>query len=116
MPEAHLDLRGMNVHVHFLGGQIEKEQDRGKHRGRQNVAVGFVNRVQDQAVAHQPPVHENVNSIAVAALHVGPRSKPAHHQFGGALLGGEFGFGDRGAHGRGNRQDLKQFFERLAAE
>jgi len=39
MPEAHLDLCGMHVHVHFFGGQIEKEQHRWEDRRRQHVAV-----------------------------------------------------------------------------
>jgi hypothetical protein len=52
MPETHLDFRGMNVHVHFFGGQIEKKEHSGKDRGRQHIAIRFVNRVQDQPVSH----------------------------------------------------------------
>ena len=71
MPETHFDFCRMNVHVHFFGGQIEKKQDRGKDRRREHIAVRLVNRMQDQPVTHQAPVHEDVNSVAVAALHVG---------------------------------------------
>ena len=116
MPEAHLDFRRVNVHVHFLGGQIEKQQHRRKNRGRQHVAVGLVNRVEDQAVAHQALVYENVNSVAIAALHFGPRSESAHDKFRGALFAREFRFGDRRAHGRANRQKFKQIVERLPTE
>ena len=86
MPEAHLDLSRMNIDVHFFRRHIEKQKHRGKNRRWQHVAVGFVNRVQDQTVAHQPLVHEHVNSIAVAALHFGPRGESAHYDFRRALF------------------------------
>ena len=78
MPEAHFDLRRMHVHVYFLAGQIDKQQRHRKHVGRQNISIGLVNGMQQQPVAHQPPVHENIDSVAVRSLHFRPRNKPAH--------------------------------------
>ena len=75
MPEAHLDFRGVDVHVHFFGGQIEEQQYRRENGGWQDISVRFMNCVQNQAVAHEAPIHKNINPIAVAALHVGPRGK-----------------------------------------
>ena len=79
-PEAHFDFCGMHVDVDFAVRHFEKKQRRGKNRGRENVAIGLVNRMQNQPVAHQAAVHENINSIAVQPLHFGPRSKTGDGQ------------------------------------
>src|ERR1700730_2829822 len=76
--KTHFDLLGMHVHIHFLVGHVQKEQRRGENSSGQNVAISFMNRVENQAIADQATIHENINSIAIRALHLGARSEPAH--------------------------------------
>src|SRR5579862_96947 len=78
MPEAHFYFCGVNVHVYFLIRQIEKQQHHRKHAGRNDIAIGLANRVKQKPVAHQPPVHENVDSIAIRPLHFRTRRKSCH--------------------------------------
>ena len=78
MPEAHLDFRRVHVHVHFLVRQIEKKQRHGKHARRHDVAIRLANRVEQQAVAHQAAIHENVDPVAVDALYFGARGEARH--------------------------------------
>jgi len=82
---------GMHVHVHFFGGRSRKSNHRGKNSRRQHVAIRLMNRNAGSDGAAQPPVHGRRKFRCGAALHVGRRHKPAHNQFGGALLGGQFG-------------------------
>ena len=49
----------------------EQQRDR-KNAARQDVAVGLVDRVQQQAVTHEAPIDEDVDTVAIAALHFGP--------------------------------------------
>jgi len=55
-PEAHFDFCGMHVDVHFVVRHFQKKERRGENRGRQNIAIGFVNGVEDQPVAHQAAI------------------------------------------------------------
>ena len=115
-PEAHFDFCGMHVDVDFAVRHFEKKQRRGKNGRRQNVAIGFVNRVQNQPVAHQAAVHENINSIAVQPLHFGPRSKTGDGQRCFFFFGIEFRLGDRRAERRGDGWNLYQLFESLSSK
>jgi len=49
--------------VDFVVGISRKSSVAGKNRRRQNVAIGFVNCVQNQPVAHQAPVYKNIDSV-----------------------------------------------------
>ena len=88
----------------------------GKTVGGKNVAIGFVNRVQNQAIAHEAAIHKNVDAVAVGPLHVGARRETANGQRGAFFAGFEFGLGDGGAKWRRGRRDFDQLFHRLAAE
>ena len=98
--EAHLNLRGMHIHVHFVVRHVQKQQRRGKNSSGQNVAVRFVNRVQNQAIADQPPIHKNVNTVAIGALHFRARSKTTDGERGFFLLRLKCRFGDRRTESR----------------
>ena len=69
MPETHFDFRGMNVHVHFLVRQIEEKQHARENARRHDVAIRLADGVQQQPVAHQAPVHKNIDAVAICALH-----------------------------------------------
>ena len=70
VPESHFGLGGMHVHVHLFGVAIQKQQREGITRRRHQVVIRGRNRVQQQAVANQPAVDEQVNRIAVELLHL----------------------------------------------
>ena len=106
----------MHVDVDFFVGQLQEKQRRGKNGRRQNVAIGFVNRVQDQPVAHQAAVHKNIDAIAIHPLNSRPRSKPIDGQRSIFFSRLEFRFGNRGAERRGGRRDFDQVFQRLPSE
>ena len=53
LAEADFGFGGMDVDVDFFGRHLEKEQDDGERGGRDDVAVGLGERVQDEAVAHE---------------------------------------------------------------
>ena len=42
------------------------------------MAIGLGNGVQDQPLANQPPVHEEINIVPVELLNLGPRDE-SHH-------------------------------------
>ena len=113
MPEAHFDLGRMDIYVHLLARQIQEEQRHGKHIRRQNIAVRFVNGVQQQPIAHQPAVDKNVDAVAVRPLHFRPRNEPAHRQLPRASAVIELRFCDRGANWARNGRDLDHLLERL---
>ena len=77
VPEAHLGLRRMNVHIHFFGIAIE-EQQRERIAGRRNqVVIGGGERVHQQLVANQPAVDEQIDRIAIELLHLRARNESA---------------------------------------
>src|SRR5260370_15551816 len=92
----------MHVDVDLVVGHFQKKQRRGKSRRRQNVAVGFVNRVQNQPVAHQAPVYKNVDSVAIRPLYVRTRRKSTHRQRGFFFFRLECRLRDGRAEWRGN--------------
>src|SRR5439155_21810992 len=100
----------------FFVGHFQEKQRRGKNGRRQNVAIGFVNRVQDQQVAHQAAVHKNVDAVAVHPLNVGPRGESADGERSFLFSWLEFRLGDSCAEGRGSRGNFDQLFQRSPAE
>jgi hypothetical protein len=91
MAKAHFDFRGVDVHVHFLVWHIQKQQHHWENARGHDIAISLADGVQQQAVAHQPPVHENVNAVAIAALHFGARRESTDAKRGRALFGSRGG-------------------------
>ena len=60
--EAHLPLRGVDVHVHPAGGHAQEQQRGREAPARQHVAIHLEQRVPQQPVAHRPRVHEQVDA------------------------------------------------------
>ena len=78
--EAHLGLRRMHVHVHLFAIAIQ-EQQRERIAGRRHqVVIGRRKRVQQQAVADQPAVDEQVDRIAVELLHLRAGNEAAQRE------------------------------------
>src|SRR5208283_4999251 len=59
-------------------------------RWRQNIAISLGERVLDQAVANQPPIHKNENRIAVELLYLRLRNETMKPKLAGLGLGGLF--------------------------
>ena len=71
LAEADLGLGGMDVDVDLLRGHLEEEQDDGEAGGRDDVAVGLGEGVQDEPVADEAVIDEDVDGVAVEALQLG---------------------------------------------
>src|SRR5438552_6158100 len=61
----------MNVNVNLTAGQLQKKEYYREHRGRNDIPVGFSERVLDDAVANQASVDKHVNGIAIELLDFG---------------------------------------------
>src|SRR5437667_10413250 len=61
----------MNVNVNLTAGQLQKKEHYREHRGRNDIPVGFSERVLDDAVANQASVDKHVNGIAIELLDFG---------------------------------------------
>ena len=68
LAEADLSLGGMDVDVDFLRRHLEEEEDDGIGRWRDDVAIGLRECVQDELVADETLVDEDVHRVAVELL------------------------------------------------
>ena len=68
LAEANFGLRGMHVHIDFRIRHFDEQQHHGEDRGRQDVAIGFRQRMLNQAVADQAAIDECVDRIPVQLL------------------------------------------------
>jgi hypothetical protein len=83
LAEADLGLRRVDVDVDLLRRHLEEEQQHRERGRRQHVAVGFDRGVQDQPVADEPAINEDVDGVAVELLQFGLRGKAAQAQVAG---------------------------------
>ena len=81
LPETHLGLRRVYVHIHFRSRHLNKKQNYWIHRRRQNVAIGFDDPVLNETVANQPPIHEDENRITIELLNFRLRHKAMQPHF-----------------------------------
>src|SRR5580704_15355270 len=116
MAETHFDFRGVNVDVHFVVGQLEEKQNNWKDAKRDDIAIGVADGMEDQAIANQTAIYEDVDAIAIAALHFGPRGEPFDADFGGFFAGFERRLGDGGANRPFGYRNFDQLIECGAAE
>src|SRR5579859_121969 len=114
--EAHFDFCGMHVDINFIVGHFQEEQRRGENVAGEYVAVGFVNGVENQAIAYQAAIDENVDAVAIGALDFRARGETVHGEAGFFFGGLELRFGDGGAKGGGDGGHFDQFVEGLLAE
>src|SRR5258708_32097751 len=106
----------MHVDVDFVVGHFEEEQCGGKNVAGKNVAIGLVDGVENQAVADEAAIYEDVDAVAIGALDFRARGETVDGEARFFFAGFEFGFGDGGAKGGGDYGDFDQFVERLLAE
>ncbi len=71
LAEADFGLGGMDVDVDLLRRHLEEEQDDGVGGGRDDVAVGLGERVEDELVADEALVDEDVDGVAIELLQLG---------------------------------------------
>ena len=68
LAEADLGLGRVNVDVNLLRGHLQKEQHHGEAGGRKDVAVGLAECVEDQLVADEALIDEDVDGVAIELL------------------------------------------------
>ncbi len=112
MAEADFGLRRMHVDVDLFQIAIQKQQREGIAGRRHQVVIGGGEGVQQQAVADQAPVDEQVNRIAIEALHLRAADEAAQAEAARASL---LVF-DRQREGARLIAQIEQLFEDLAAE
>ena len=106
----------MHVDVDFVVGHFKEEQRGGENVAGENVAIGFVDGVKNQAIANETAIYEYVDAIAIGALDFRARGEAidAETRFFFALL--EFGFGDGGAKSGACYWNFDQLLKGLLAE
>src|SRR5712671_1309153 len=114
--ETDFDFCWVHVDVNLVVGHFEEEQRGGENVAGENVAVGFVDGVENQAIADEAAIHEDVDAVAIGALDFRARGESVNGEarFFFALL--EFGFGDSGAKGRAGYWNFDQLAKGLLAE
>ena len=71
LAEADFGFGGMDVDVDLLRRHLEEEEDDGIGGGREDVAVGLGERVEDELVADEALVDEDVDGVAIEFLQLG---------------------------------------------
>ena len=71
LAEADFGLCGMYVDIDLFRRHLEEHQHDGERGGRHDVAIGLADGVQDQAVAHQAVIDEDVDGVAIELLQFG---------------------------------------------
>ena len=71
LAEADLGLGGMDVDVDLLRRHLEEEKDDGEGGGWEDVAVGLGEGVEDELVADEALVDEDVDGVAIEFLQLG---------------------------------------------
>ncbi len=103
LAETDFGLGGMNVDVDFLRRHLEEEQDDGEGCGWKDVAIGFAERVEDELVADEALVDEDVDGVAIEFLQLGFGDEAGDAEkagFGSGVVGFALPgrrFGDAGA-------------------
>ncbi len=71
LAEADFGFGGVDVDVDLLRGHLEEEKDDGEGGGWKDVAVGLAERVEDELVADEALVDEDVDGVAIEFLQLG---------------------------------------------
>ena len=71
LAEADFGLGGVDVDVDLLRRHLEEEEDDRERGGRDDVAVGLGERVEDELVADEAVVDEDVDGVAIELLQLG---------------------------------------------
>ena len=122
LAKTDFGLGGVNVDVDFFGRHFKEQQNDGKAGGRNDVAIGLGDGVQQEAVADEALVDEDVDGIAVELLQFGLGVEAGEAQRTGLALRFVRIFfprrrlGQAGALERSFGGDGKQLAERLLAE
>ena len=69
--EADFGLGGMDVHVHFLGRNVQEQREHGMAIPRQHVGIGAAHRADQQAVLYRTAIDEQVLVIGYAPVERG---------------------------------------------
>ena len=79
--ETDFGFGGMHVHIHQLGGQIQKQRKRGRDLVVQHIAIRLLHRVQHHFIAHKAVVYKEKLLVAFALRKGGLGNKAAQRHF-----------------------------------
>jgi len=122
LAETDLSLGGMNVDVDFVGRHFEEEEDDGERGGRDDVAVGLNDGVDDETIADEALVDEDVDRVAVEFLQRGAGDEAADAEEAGigrsvvAIAAPGRWFGDAGVVKAALGGQGEELVESVAAE
>src|ERR1700733_14156234 len=68
LAKANLGLCRMHVHVNLVRWHLHEHEDDRKRCRRQDIAIGFADTIQNQAVTNQSAVDEDIDGIAIELL------------------------------------------------
>src|SRR5437762_2715111 len=71
LAKANFGFGGVDVDIDFLWGHLEEEQDDREAGGREDVAIGLREGVEDELVADEALVDEDVDGVAIEFLQLG---------------------------------------------
>src|SRR5712664_4517361 len=106
----------MYVDVDFVVGHFEEEQRGGENVAGENVAIGFVDGVEDEAIADESAIDEDVDAVAIGALDFRTRAETVDGEPSFFFGGFELGLSDGRAKGCGDYGDFDQLVKGLLAE
>ena len=122
LAETDFSLGRMDVDVHLVGGHLQKEQHDRIECGRQDVAIGFENGVDDDFVPDEAAVDEDEDGVAVELLHLRLADEAVQAQVAGSgwlvvgLAAPGWRFGQSGAVERKLGGHGQKLVERLPAK
>jgi len=83
LAEADLGFGGVDVDVDFVGRHFEKQEDDRERGGRDDVAIGLDDGVNDEAIADEALVDEDVDRVSVELLQRGAGDEAAEAEEAG---------------------------------
>ena len=75
VPESHLGLRWMDIHVHLFAVAIQEQEREWVAGRRHQVVIGRQSACISTLVANETAVHEQVDRVAVQLLHLRTRNE-----------------------------------------
>jgi len=102
----------MHIYVHLGRVAIEEQQGEREARRRHQIVISGGERVQQQPIPNQPPVHKYKDGIAVVFLHLRARGETAKREPARLVVG----VGVRRPQHLRVRAEIDQVFQDLAAE
>ena len=83
LAEPDLGLGGVDVNIDLLGRHIEEEEDDWKRGGWDDIAVSLGEGMEDEAIADEAVIDEDIDGVAVELLELGLRNEAGDTEVAG---------------------------------